>query len=1461
MVSENGKVMPISEGVSEITLNVAVGDASFTETVTVSVRSGKVRRSYYRDDRVEAARENISKYSWAKSISNTAERNAKKFGEMTMEDAWKFIPGEGIPRVIQVGLDGDPDRYKCRYCGKDVYSEYSGYPWKTNPLSKPWKIQCQNCKRYFPSNDFGKFYELGIDDRGIFDLKIAKEKNAALVEETGGTTDYLRNDLYPEIGSVNHPSTVRLSANEDPTRWAVDDSLGYDTGRKYSNGVRELYNYIAYYVHFGLWYSSTGELMNMVNAMRDAYVYTGDAKYGRIGAVMVDRIADLYPDYFIEKYSKQGYYCGATDQGKLTNNIWDAGIAQDLSFAYDAFFPIYDDPQVINFLKAKKEQYPGIPNEKNTAEDIRDNIEERLLWEIYKGVNSIDINGNFGMHQAALAAAAVVYDTEPRTTMMIDWIFHESETDIYTYNHGGGVNQQLINKVSRDGQGTESAPGYNRIWLRDLADVANFLAEYDRYDGVDVWENPKYVTMFLSYAPFTMIRRGLPPIGDSGGMGNFNALPDTPEAVMNAYKYTKKNHPESAIQIAQHLYQLQMKNQKDISHIHYDIFTKNPESIKTEVLDVIKKYGEYAYDSSSILTGYGLATLRDGTLYDTVGADVIRDTTRDIWLYFGGATSHSHRDKLSFGMDAYGMSMTSDNGYPEATGYHPNRNQWTNTTLAHNAVVVDEKSQMQPTEPLKPLHFDSKDTRVKVIDVDGASLYTETDEYRRSMVMIDYNDEVSYTVDFFKVRGGNDHLYAIHASSDEVSSWSEELDLFFQPGGSYAGADVPFGDDPYTDGTTAYNKLKYPVGYTWIENVRRAENIAMNQFYVDYKIKDVRNFNRNPRNLTDIHFRLTMVNDFAPDEVTLGSAPPPRTSGNLQYIKEYEHLLVRRKGTTLNTLFTTVMEPYNKERCIKNISAVEMTVKEGTPKKTDKAAAIKVELVDGRTDYVVYAQNSDITYTITDGDMSFDFKGFVGVWTINENGDNIYSYANDAEILGDKTDMTAKLTGTVTGFTRELALDNYIDIELDEKVEDASIFDGRMINVEFEGAGNAAYWIHSAELSEDGMSAKLDIKNVTLIDSYIDDGDMEAGYNYDIAEGKRFEIALAHEDNHAPIFDAVSDDISTSAGSSISVHVNAKAQFEEETVTYSARALPRGASFDPATAAISWKPTSSQIGENLVAIDATDGSGRTSTIYFTITVYGSTTGNTTTPSTPSEPTTPATPTIPSTPSGGGSGSSGGGGGGGGAVPAPSTPSDDKDDADSSTDNVGDGVLDAPQTPATTEKFVDLGSHAWAKDAINALADEGIIKGTSENTFAPSANITRADFAILLVRAFKMTSESEENFADVSANDYFAKELAVARNTGLVGGIGENKFAPRNNITRQDMMVIVYRALVAMEKELDTAAISAADFANVSDYAKDAVAALVNAGLVNGKNGLVDPMANTTRAEVAVLLSRILDFVK
>ena len=186
----------------------------------------------------------------------------------------------------------------------------------------------------------------------------------------------------------------------------------------------------------------------------------------------------------------------------------------------------------------------------------------------------------------------------------------------------------------------------------------------------------------------------------------------------------------------------------------------------------------------------------------------------------------------------------------------------------------------------------------------------------------------------------------------------------------------------------------------------------------------------------------------------------------------------------------------------------------------------------------------------------------------------------------------------------------------------------------------------------------------------------------------------------------------------------------------------------------------------------------------------------------------------------------------------------------------------PGSDTTDERFIDLGGHAWARDAINRLAEQDIIKGVSENTFAPGRNITRADFVVLLVRAFSLTAEDTGNFADVSKSDYFATEMAIAKSLGIVNGVGGDNVLPRAEISRQDMMTILARTLQktghVLEKADESALSTFVDQAHVAGYARDSVALLVKNGIVSGDNGAIKPNANATRAEVAVMLDRILN---
>jgi hypothetical protein len=176
-------------------------------------------------------------------------------------------------------------------------------------------------------------------------------------------------------------------------------------------------------------------------------------------------------------------------------------------------------------------------------------------------------------------------------------------------------------------------------------------------------------------------------------------------------------------------------------------------------------------------------------------------------------------------------------------------------------------------------------------------------------------------------------------------------------------------------------------------------------------------------------------------------------------------------------------------------------------------------------------------------------------------------------------------------------------------------------------------------------------------------------------------------------------------------------------------------------------------------------------------------------------------------------------------------------------------------------FTDLEGYQWAKMQIEALAEKGIIKGTSETTFSPGLNITRADFICLLVRALDFDAEADSDFSDVSTSDYFYKEVCIAKKLGVVEGVGDNRLMPRENISRQDMMVCVSRAMKIAGMKLDESASDLSMFSDAGEVAKYAsipAAQLVKEEIILGSNGMINPKGTATRAETAVIIYRILN---
>ena len=108
---------------------------------------------------------------------------------------------------------------------------------------------------------------------------------------------------------------------------AVDDGMGWidESGNRWW--------FVAYYSHYCTW----TELPEAALALGEAYLYTGDAAYAHKGAVILDRIADVYPDMDLTPYSDLGLYNshGGTGMGRIKGCIWENGMAETLSLAYD----------------------------------------------------------------------------------------------------------------------------------------------------------------------------------------------------------------------------------------------------------------------------------------------------------------------------------------------------------------------------------------------------------------------------------------------------------------------------------------------------------------------------------------------------------------------------------------------------------------------------------------------------------------------------------------------------------------------------------------------------------------------------------------------------------------------------------------------------------------------------------------------------------------------------------------------------------------------------------------------------------------------------------------------------------------------------------------------------------------------------------------------------------------------
>ena len=202
----------------------------------------------------------------------------------------------------------------------------------------------------------------------------------------------------------------------------------------------------------------------------------------------------------------------------------------------------------------------------------------------------------------------------------------------------------------------------------------------------------------------------------------------------------------------------------------------------------------------------------------------------------------------------------------------------------------------------------------------------------------------------------------------------------------------------------------------------------------------------------------------------------------------------------------------------------------------------------------------------------------------------------------------------------------------------------------------------------------------------------------------------------------------------------------------------------------------------------------------------------------------------------------------------------------STGMLKDAYLPVYQT-ISNAPVLDAATVKWAEEAIQEMVRKGVVDPNGPSLYEPLVPITRGDFIHYLVKALSLeesTGRVSATFSDIDPNIYYYYTVGSGQKAGLVMGTGNNLCVPLSEITRQDMFTLIYRALKFAGMELapgDSALEKFKDKGFVSGYAKEAIAALAENGLVLGdQNGNVNPGANATRAEAAVLLYRVYRFV-
>jgi len=763
-----------------------------------AVACAKTGRTYYTDERVAVAKDNVARYPWAQGLLNHILKSgdeiryyigpiytsAEAFAAQSDDFLWLLQPTTKIDRAYDVGKDPTA---MCPVHGAEVKRFSPFNPWRIDPIGHPYQVQCPVGKEWYPSNR----YDLG------------------------------------DLASGDFP----------------DDGSGCVHNR-------ERYHFLTEYAH--MVYGSV--VVPTLTSLSQAYLLTGDPKYAHKGCVLLARLATQYPNYGWQgtsfpdledrtalTYLKGGYHPHYTwkNGGMISDLIWECFLLERIAVAYDGLYDGFDDPEVLAFVKGN-----GMPVQ--SGADLREYIEDYILRAGMVGVQKGMIHGNEGHHQACALALALVADDygdkHPNSTDMVE----------YAYQGIGGTAYILANGLTRDGGGHES-PGYNTIkldfirvaeWMEAIRAKHPDLFPTDRYP--DIFAEPKARALFDHFINLQILDRYLPPIGDACDLRKPERMLDRWRRYSyvgqeNLFAFRKYGDPRFARAATTYAGDLPGGSLWE---------PYSEEALRAALDDPASKIER----SDRLLDGYGVAIIEAGE-WPRNRAAVLNYTSTighrqndqlTLWLFARGVEllpdlGYPRTWEYRTTWDAANMAhnTVTVNERPFSDRFFENGCRLFASTDGVHVMSAYHNPYLEGTKL-------------------GKDAELPCDLYERTVVMVEVDADRFYVVDLFSVTGGEQHDQSWHGMY--VPPEAPALDWQAQPTGTLAGPDVPeFGaytdrwGHEYPQGNTPSfitevrrAPLDHPATWTWRSGLPEGDALALHVIPVDGPVEATMGRGRSP---------------------------------------------------------------------------------------------------------------------------------------------------------------------------------------------------------------------------------------------------------------------------------------------------------------------------------------------------------------------------------------------------------------------------------------------------------------------------------------------------------------------------------------------------------------------------------------------------------------------------------------